>query len=241
MAKVMTKEIKIDGVWYKYDINVSQEGIFSTTLPTDLTMVFLAAGIDMERNRMGKSGYVSDKTMDGFLGKINALKKLYESYEVVESKIVIEYFIDTRCSYVINEKGEFVPNGYWQKVTNEFGTNWRSGTMPLSVSNTAPFGLSFYAVPFLQKLVKYHNGTTKIFRDRLQNAPEDKIYLHYLCDITHISRGSHNVQYVDYNEQIAKFFVNLYISLFQMNENIKEYLTPDKIRELAESDVKLLG
>jgi len=45
---------------------------------------------------------------------------------------------------------------------------------------------------------------------------------------------------IDYTEDIARFFVELLVSVCKMNENIKNKLTPEAIKEVAESGQKLL-
>ena len=111
-------------------VNVTKEGLFTTTLPNEAYNAIGAYGMSLRNNRFGKPGYFEDTTLEGLQKQIDDLVREALSRTLVEDKTVIKYCVKTRAAYVVDDDGEIIPNGYWRKnrTSNEqFESNWRKG------------------------------------------------------------------------------------------------------------------
>lgn len=143
-------------------VNVTKEGLFTTTLPSEAYNAIGAYGMSLRNNRFGKPGYFEDKTLDGLQKQIDDLVREALSRTLVEDKTVIKYCVKTRAAYVVDDDGEIIPNGYWRKNRTpgeQFESNWREGNDNpcASLSGFTP-SLSVYARPFQKKRYVYKSG-----------------------------------------------------------------------------------
>ena len=65
-------------------VNVTKEGLFTTTLPKEGVDKVQLYGIKLPTNRIGKEGYFSDSTLSGLEGQIRGVLKKCLNYKVVE-------------------------------------------------------------------------------------------------------------------------------------------------------------
>lgn len=235
---------KRDDFFFKYDVNVTSEGVFTTTIPKEAAEKLKAANIDISRNRLGNPGFFQDKTLDGLQRQVSAIVAEYYSREMTDERIVIRYQIRTTCSYCLNTEGVPVPNGQ-QRWTGSSEYKWENGTTPTHSSNTEPFGLLLWVEVNTRRSYKYRSGTEKVEYDTAQwndFEEQDKPNLDYLTSIRSIDTiYGEKTQEIDYTEAVAAVFVGMLKAIFMMNERIKEWTTPEAITRLAESKHKLLG
>lgn len=264
MAKVSTETLRLDGstrseLNFKYDINVDKEGVFSTTLPKDIVLLFQSENIDLRANRMKNLGYLSDSTMDGLKRQVKSIGLEYLSREMIIEKIVIHYIIQTQCSYAIGEDGNICPNPskewtgipyYMESGAENFPNHkWHDGNVRIDACNPTAFGFQIYAAPFVKRVFKYKSGKEKTEFSRMcyggeiaKKALEGGYFLRWLNDVPCIAPTKDlGIKEIDYSEIVAEFFVNLIKSICSTNERIKDFLEPDMILKIAESRTKLLG
>jgi hypothetical protein len=246
MAKLKTVWIQESGAEeneldFKYEINVTKEGLFTALLPERITRLFKQAGIELGRNRRHTEGYYIDKTREGLENQIDEVVKEYFSRKLKSEIVVIRYIIQTTCSYCINKKKEIVPNSTsdWMG-SDDYG--WKEGTIDLHY-HRFPYGVLIYVEPFMKRTYIYKSGKEKIEFIRvgsLENAAKflaDKYHLRWLSDLVNMQepeRGD-EVKEIDYDEDVAAFFVNLIKSICMINEKIKGFIEPESIKKIAKS------
>lgn len=256
MPKLSTEKIFIgkgteEETLFSYDINVSVEGLFYTNLPKNVVELFTKAGLDLDRSRRGKLGYISAKLKDELIKEIKKLCEEYMSKELISEKTVIRYEIRTQCHYCLDSDKNIVPNGGYagDKAFQEYG--WRVGTAgdtPSWQSGT-PYGFLIYAEPLHKKVYRYKSGKEKTEYEKVDShfkypKPGSKgYYLHWLNSLVHLHyEEERNVQEVEYTEKTAKLFVELIVGICALNEKIKDILNPESILKIANSEnFKLLG
>jgi hypothetical protein len=248
MPKVITERCVLDGAEekqldFRYDIYVSAEGLFSTTLPKHIVALFQDANVGLKKNRIGNEGYLSANTMPELKAKVIALGKEYLSRDLVSEKIIIRYSIQTTCSYVLDAEGNIHPNGYGVPGFNTTAF-FKEGTLTQHATERHPFGILIYAQPFWRREYAYRSGNHKTEYERLSDSRslmEGKPALTWLNRVTSIAppRGE-LLKEIDYTEPVAAFFVSLLVSMCKLNERIKDFLDPESIQQLVDGNVKLL-
>lgn len=149
-------------IQFRTPVNVTKEGLFTTTLPSEAYNAIGAYGMSLRNNRFGKPGYFESTTLEGLQMQIQDLIREALSRTLVEDKTVIKYCVKTRAAYVVDDDGEIIPNGYWRKnrtPDEQFESNWRDGNDNLgsALSGFTP-SLSVYAKPFRKKRYVYKSG-----------------------------------------------------------------------------------
>lgn len=249
MAKFKTIEVSFDGakskeVQFSYDVHTNSNGMFYTTLPENVIQPLIDHNIKINHNsRTHKPGYFINDTLSGLAGEINSLFEEFMSKETIEDKIVIRYNIDTKCTY-IKDNEEIFPNGCY--VENH--TGFKNGTTDLHATNSAPYGIEVYVDVARKITYKFKTGTTRTVYDRIDRpnfytGNDDDFYLTWIDSIIGISvyGMTGKLKEIDYNEQRAKFFVDLIKSICLINENIIDRLEPDSIIKIIETKQKLIG
>lgn len=232
---------------YSYSIGVTVDGIFTTTLPEDMVKIFEAANIDLDTNRNKKKGFFSDKTIDGLQKQIGDVVKEFNSRTLVSETIVIGYVIQTTCSYCINDKDEFVPNGQWiedgmfNKDYKRYG--WKHGTVSNHDSaHPKPTGILLWCKPQVKKEYVYKSGKKKTeFEDVPSDIQETDINLKWLCGLCAQSIPSESrPKEIEYSPNVAAFFVSMFKSIYAINEKVKQMVEPEAIQLLADSGARFL-
>lgn len=248
MAKIKTVRYgKRDLFTMDIDINVNKQGEFTAQIPIEIVKKMEDAGVRFANNRQGKPGLLLAKTMEDIEKQINDIIADYTSEELIESKIIIKYAIDTYCHYIINEDKELVPNGTYMKDYDGCNYNpWRNGTYEGFSMNPYPYSLKIYIEPFVKKSYIYKSGKKREIYEHINGQveinSEDHPALFWLDNLIRITCDNEmKVQEIDYTEDIAEFFVDLVKALFVLNEKIKDTISPETIKILAESKIKLLG
>ncbi|RYC70759.1 hypothetical protein [Spirosoma sordidisoli] len=248
MPKVSTERIVRDKgqdteFIFQYDVNVTKDGVFSTTLPSDVASRLELAGISLAQNRLGNKGYIESKTFDELIKRVRDIVDLYFSKELISEKIIIRYAIRTTCAYVLDKDGNIAPNGTYSPLG---GAGWINGTVPQHASSPMPYGILAYCKPFVRRDYLYKNGKIKTefvsnIDWRTDDLLESGVALKWLNDLCSICPPDNApVQEIDYTEPVAAFFVQLIKSLCAINEKIKDFLDPVSIKTIAESNGRLL-
>lgn len=227
------------------DVNITKDGIFTTTLSKEDVLVIHSYGIELEKNRLGREGFFSSNTLTGIEIDVRKVLRNCLSCEIIEEKPVILYQIETSCTYSINAEGEIVPDPIlsWTGLDydeGEGGCHWIDGTKKLDNVNKSAYGFQVYAKPFLKRLSRYGNGKEKIEYKILE--PEKGSYVDWLNSVACISKvcSYKPVKEVDCNERTAKLFVDMIKFICRINEQIKDFLEPDQIKQIAENEGEML-
>ncbi|MDD4970846.1 MAG: hypothetical protein PHT07_15570 [Paludibacter sp.] len=259
MAKVRTEQITIDHkeggkLQFKYDIYVNKDGTFATTLPEDITKLFDDAGVDLSRNQIKKKGYFTAKACDNLCEQVKDVCLLYMSRKMISEKIVIQYVIQTQCSYAFDQEGNVAPNPDREWTGMDYDNNpnnrWHQGTIDIDATHNLSFGFQIYAMPFVRRDYQYRSGKVKIEYARMYEdseicykALETGYFLRWLHAVPCISPPAGRllgIKEIDYTENVAEFFVNMIKSICIMNEKIKDFLEPDSIKMIADKKMKFL-
>lgn len=247
MAKLTTLNITErdgdDKLSISVDVNVTKDGTFTATLSKEDVLVIHSYGIELAKNRLGREGYFSNNTLSGIENDIRKVLRDCLSCELIEEKPVILYQIETSCTYSISTEGEIVPNPmfFWTGLDYDKGEcSWKEGTKRVDAINKSSFGFQVYAKPYLKRLSKYGNGKERIEYEELE--PEKGSYVDWLNNVTCISKvNSYSpVKEVDCNERTAKLFVDIIKSICKINEQIKDFLEPDQIKQIADGNGKFI-
>ncbi len=251
MAKLATEKIKIEEFSFSYDVNVNKDGTFTTTLPSDIVTLFSAANVALNHNRMRNKGYFEDSTYDGLVKQVKDTAKEYMSRELVSSKIVISYVIQTRCSYSLDLNGCIVPNAtkQWTGKLDSEPSIWHGGTNECSSNHPSAYGLLVYAKPFIRQDYAYQSGKTKMEHKRLSQESEYSrpfleadTNLRWLDAVVNmIPPPDSTFHELDYTEDVTEFFVGLIKSICMMNEKIKDFVKPEALKLIIENKVKFLS
>ena len=240
MSLLKTEWIKKDDLDFKYKIYVNKAGEFTTTLPFEISKLFLDANIRMDTNRAGNDGYFYADSLSGLNNKIHEIIEEYHSRELVSKKTVIRYIIQTTCLYCLDPDGNPVPNGQsrWTK-TEDY--RWINGTIDQDATHPEAYGIRIFAAPSIKEVYKYKSGTTKEEYHRVDN-PKEGTHLDWLVSFCSMRPPEgEDLKEIDYTESTAKFFVDLLLSICRINESIKDKLEPDKIQIIIDNKQKLLN
>ena len=220
-------------------VNVTKDGLFTTTLSKeDLTKIH-SYGIELPTNRLGNEGYFNSTSLSNLEGQIREVLKRCLSYKVVEETPIIKYQLETICVFAYNKNRDIVPNISKEWTKSYEGVEWMDGTSRLDALNAKPFGFSVYAKPFLKRVIEYGNGETKIEYEKM--STEEGTYAHWLNCVTCMSYDRYKpVMEVECNEHTSKLFVDIIKSVCKISEQVKSFADPEQIKAIAESNGSLL-
>jgi hypothetical protein len=252
MAKVKRERIVMSGAEKKeldfmLDINVTAGGLFTALLPPNVVELFEIRGVDLKSNkrRGSRPGYYEANTMDALLKLVDADCKKYVSRKLISKRMVIEYQVETTCSYVFTKSGDIGPNGYYAHNHDKLGDRiWMHGTKDIHANTREPYGMQVYVKPKIELTYQYLGGVKKIeyayaHETYAFGMEEVSGNLKWLNDVVGIGPISGNTIIIEYTEQIAEFFVRFIKTICLFNEHIKNVLTPDAIREIAANSTPL--
>ncbi len=253
MPKVGKSRIKVgdsdDYLEIEFEVSVNVEGEFTTTLNQADADIINTYGIELKTNgkRNGRQGFFKSDTKSDLVKQVHSVLEQCYSRTIEEEKIVIRYAIETACSFGLSLAGDIVPNLSWSrdgKLDQE--TYWLNGTRLTSATTPAPSGIQFYVRPAKRIVWKYLNGRTKVeYQDcslfGASIANEDQYYLAWLEGIASMSKpGYASLKEMDYTEERAKFFVEMYKSICKMANSIAQFIEPEALIQLAESGKYLM-
>lgn len=91
-------------------VNVTKEGVFTTTLSKEDVDKIHSYGIKLPTNRLGNEGYFNSIALSDLESQIREVLKRCLSYKIVEEVPVIKYQLETNCTFSYDKNGNIVPN-----------------------------------------------------------------------------------------------------------------------------------
>lgn len=251
MAKLTDLAINIitdqENIHIKTPVNVTKEGLFTTTLPAESVRVLEEYGADLKPNRLGNPGYFESKTLDGLRAEVTKLVEDAVSRELVEDKLVIKYEILTDCNYVKDTDGEIIPNGSWCKNHDDFNVTafWQTGSKKRTSEACTP-STSIFAIVLHKKRYAYKSGRqvvtyekpadreggfkrTESAIDWLMGLVNTRPTSLYYCGASTLAERCKHLPEVDATEENARFFVSMLKLIYKMNELFKGFSEPENI------------
>lgn len=220
-------------------VNITKEGVLTTTLSKEDVDKIHSYGIKLPTNRLGNEGYFNSIALSDLVSQIREVLKRCLSYKIVEEVPIIKYQLETNCMFSYDKNGNIVPNPSKEWTGGDENGKWRDGTSRLDALNTQPFGFSVYAKPFLKRVIEYGNGETKVEYSRLNT--EKGTYAHWLNCVAGMSYNRYKpVMEVECNECTSKLFVDMIKSICKISEQVKSFINPEQIKAIAESNEPIL-
>lgn len=240
MARLKNSTIKVysedrkESMEVTFTVNVDSKGIFTTTLKPGDVEEIKALGIERvgSKNRLNNEGHFRGKTLDKLLIQIKELLEECISRELIEDKIVIRYAVNASCSFCLTMDGEIIPNGAWDKDGPiDKGKGWMGGNVDSHAGNQKPTMIQLWVKPYKKKTYRYKSGEERSEYERLHQfahhkheADDDQYHLQWLESLVGSSprTGSqfygtdHTVREMDYTEENARFFVQLFKGMAQV-------------------------
>lgn len=228
-------------IQFSYDVNVSKDGTFSTTLPKEAVSKIEAYGVTLNKNRIGTPGYFSAKTMKELESNIYKFVEEAVSCELVSTEDVIKYQIMICASYCRNGADEtdteLYPNG--KGLNGHY--QWVDGNVRCDNFERKPTSFSVYVEPVSLKRYRYKSG-----RERTEEEPIDErkypegSAIRFINSLVNIEPHKYiKVKQMPCTEENAEFFKKAIVSIWKLNEALGKILKEDTL-ELAINTQKLL-
>lgn len=244
---------------FETPVNVTKEGVFTTTLPQNAVRAIEEYGVQLRKNRIGNPGYFEAKTLDELKADIRKTCREALSRELVEDHMVIKYEIRTDCYYCKDKDGTIVPNGGWLKepIRNYIEVPWVKGTGNQNFAGTRTHtpAISVWAGVYHKKKYTYSSGKEKVELERYfpkQKTDNPLDWINSLDGITFSENSRqtfamseretayrlNKLPEVEATEKNAKFFVTMFKLIFKMNELFAGFSQPELLLEyLKKNDV----
>lgn len=250
MPKLTTQWIRVGdektgSLEFKYDINVTKSGTFTTTLPKDVVAKLQSVGIYVQSNRAGTPGFYEANSMDELIKHVRKISEEYVSGEVIEEVMLIRYAIDTAVSYWRSSNGEICSNGSYDQTGETTGgmydaskMGWKHGTRD---STGGPFEIEVYAELVLKVTTLFKSGRKKVDFKTVMSVPKETPNLHWLWGVRRMNpNGRMKVWEIEATEENAAFFVALLKAMISLSDRMKQFVTPEDIAEIVASKQPLL-
>lgn len=257
MAKLTDLRIVVlqddEKIAFTTPVNVTKEGLFTTTLPPEARQAIAEYGLDLPKGRTGTPGYFSAKQLDELERTIRATVLDALSRECVEDRLVIKYEIQTAGSYVKDEDGELLPNGYYvkdHKAFEEGRATWQDGTITgFSMHGVTPC-LTVWAKVYHKRRYVYKSGKEKT-EMTLYEGKDRKSSLDWLNSTVHDipaalnatlmtselkRRALEHLPEIEATEKNAAFFVTMYKLIFKANDLFKQFTDPKTLQAFLETN-----
>ena len=253
MARVGKEKVRVgerdEYMEVEFVVFVNADGEFTTTLNESDVDMIKRLNVDLRSNsrRGSRDGYFHDMTKNGLINQISNILKQCMSRTLVDEKIIIKYSLCTVASFGFTLDGGIVPNMGWSldgPLNQEL--YWQKGTYETHASRTAAIGVQMYVKPYFKRTYKYLNGKEKIEYSQLtafggSSVENENYYLKYLEAICSTSKPEHGTLCeMDYTEDRAKFFVELFKSLCKLAHTIAQFEKPDELTKLIETGKYLM-
>lgn len=227
---------------FTYDVNVSKDGRFSTTIPQEAVAKIESYGVTLNANRLGNRGYFYSNTMEGLERKLREAVEEAVSCELVSMEDVIKYQIIICASYCKNSADasdtNLYPNG--RKLNGNY--QWVDGNM-LSDGLTPHSSLfSIYVKPKTIKRYRYKSGKERIEETNIDETKyQEESAIRFINSIVNIFPDRCiEVKQMQCTESNAEFFKKAITSIWKLNEALGKLLKDDTL-ELAIKTQKLLN
>lgn len=226
---------------FSYDVNVSKDGKFTTTLPKEAVSLIESYGVTLNKNRAGNTGFFSSDTMEGLTSNIYKAVEEAVSCELVGTEDVIKYQILICASYCRNgadeNDTELYPNG--KGLDGSY--KWVDGNVRSDGLSQNPTSFSVYVKPMTIKRYRYKSGRERVEEDSIDEKKYPKgsaiLFLNSIVNI--FPHKFKEVKQMPCTEENAEFFKKAIISIWKLNEALGKILKDDTL-ELAIRNQKLL-
>lgn len=248
MGKVGKERVKVgekdDYFEIYFDINVNVEGEFTTTLRESDVKIIESYGVQLETNGRsnGRPGFFKAWTKKELLADINDVVQQCYHRTLKEEKIVLQYCLDSVCSFGFTKDGVIIPNlGWHDDGSPDTDTGWQDGVSSSSATWPKPAGIQFYVKPSFKRTWVYPKGKTKIDYEPLSPfggsdvKDDSRYYLRWLEGLTALKPANSTLREIDYTEERAKFFVDFYKGICKLAMTVKQFEEPQALIDLAES------
>lgn len=230
-------------------LNVNSEGYFTTTLKEEDVRIIESYNVFLYSNGRANSrkGFFTDKTKDGLLRQVKEVLEKCISKTLIEETIILRYSFCTVASFGFTLDKQIVPNMGWS-LDGKLDQNlyWQNGTYEVSATDPQATGVQMYIKPYWKRKFKFNDGREKIEYSvfspfGVKEAKEDQYYLAWLENICSTKPPTNGkIKEIDYTEERAMFFVNMYKSLCQLAYKIAHFTEPDELISLIESGKYLM-
>ncbi len=234
----------------EFVVNVSADGYFTTTLKEEDVKTIQSFNVDLYSNgrRNSRKGFFQSKTKEGLLKEVREVLEKCMSRTLIDEKIILRYSFCTVASFGFTLDGKIVPNMGWS-LDGELDQDlyWQNGTVNSHATNRHAVGVQMYIKPFFKRTYKYLDDREKVEYVEFtafggDASKENQYYLAWLENICSTKPPEHGkIQEIDYTEDRAKFFVNMFKSLCQLAHNIANFTEPENLTKLIESGKYLMS
>lgn len=111
-------------------VNVTKEGVFTTTLSKEDVDKIHSYGIKLPTNRLGDEGYFNSIALSDLESQIREVLKRCLSYKIVEEVPVIKYQLETTCAFSYDKNENIVPNPSKEWTGGDENGEWRGWNFP---------------------------------------------------------------------------------------------------------------
>lgn len=226
---------------FSYDVNVTKDGKFTTTLPKEAVRLIESYGVTLNKNRVGNIGFFSSDTMEGLARNINKAVEDAVSCELVGTEDVIKYQIMICASYCRNGADEtdteLYPNG--KGLNGSY--KWIDGNVRSDSLSQRATSFSVYVKPVTVKRYRYKSGRVRIEESSIDEKkyPNGSAVL-FLNSIVNIYPDRcMEVKRMSCTEENAEFFKKAIISIWKMNEALGRILKDDMLELAIKSQILL--
>ena len=226
---------------FTYDVNVSKDGTFSTTLPQEAVAKIEAYGVTLNTNRLGNRGYFLSDTMEGLVSKIRAAVEEAVSCELVATEDVIKYQILICASYCRNRADASDTNLYPNGASLNGNYQWVDGNVQSDGLSPHPSSFSIYARPMTVKRYRYKSGKERTEEEIIDETkyPEGSAIRFINSIVRNFPADFIKVEQMPCTEENAEFFKKAIMSIWKLNEALSRILKDDTL-ELAIKSQKLI-
>tara|TARA_R110002049_G_scaffold224712_4_gene396519 strand:+ start:13373 stop:14146 length:774 start_codon:yes stop_codon:yes gene_type:complete len=233
----------------EFIVCVSVEGMFTTTLDEADVKIIESYNVSLYTNgrRNARKGFFEANTKKELLLDIKLVLEKCFSRNLISEKIILKYAFATCASFCLTTEKEIIPNLGWSKdgsVDRVLG--WQNGTISSHAANPHAIGVQMYVKPYHKRVYSYADGTEKteydVFSPFGGSAVDDtKYYLKWLKQIcsTTPPNGTPTKE-MEYTEERAKFFVNMFKSLCKLANSIANLGSPDELVKLIDTGKYLM-
>lgn len=233
----------------EFVVNVNVDGYFTTTLSEEDVKIIESYGIELYSNgrRNSRKGFFINQTKEGLLREVKEVLEKCMSRTLIDEKIILKYSFATACSFGLTIDGKIVPNMGWYldgELNNQL--YWQKGTTNTSATNPRPTGVQMYVKPCLKRVYRYLDNRKKTEYQEFvpfgsDVAEDNQYYLKWLENICSTQPPKDGVlNEMDYTEDRAKFFVEMYKSLCRLSHTIAQFTEPKNLIKLIESGKYLI-
>ena len=230
-------------------VSVTKEGLFTTTLPENAVNKLLDYGVSMSKNRQGREGYFSAKTLDDLRKDIWNFMEEALSRELVQEETVIKYQIKTAGSCYIDDDGEILPNGGWAKNKNYDTTtkgHWAKFPEYSDAMHLQQAKIQVWVGVYDRKHYRFKSGKEieELQRKRCETfrKGDARTNLNWLCDqVCMAPEGTYRadvsrLQEVPATEENAAIFVKILKFIYMANQLFTELSHQENLLAFIEAN-----